>query len=341
MKAAILNGPGELQVLDKPRPQPAEGEVLVRVRFCGICGSDLHAFKTGMFPFGLTIGHEYAGTVEAVGPGVESRLCGSRVTGTASLACRTCFSCRAGRDNICEAMNVIGVTREGAMAEYVTVPAESLCPLPPEMPLEFGTLVEPMSVALHGAGLVGAGQEDTAVILGAGPLGLCTLAELKRRGLRQVYVVEINETRAKTAERMGADAVLHPVKENIESRLAQLTGGGAADLVFECAGLPETIQNAGNLVRQGGTVVVMGICEVPVDIFFLGLVTREIQLRTSYGSTAGEFRRTADLLAAREVDLSPIVSRRIPLEQVYRQGFAPLLESGSHDIKVLVECGDR
>ena len=226
------------------------------------------------------------------------------------------------------------------MAESLTVPAESLCTLPPEMPLEYGALAEPLSVALHGAGLVGAGPEDTAVVLGAGALGLCTLAELKRRGLKQVCVVEINETRAQTAERMGADAVVHPVKENISNRLEQALGNRAADLVFECAGLPETIQNAGNLARQGGAVVVLGICEVPVEMFFLGLVTREIQLRTSYGSTAREFRRALEMLAAGEVDVSPIITRRIPLEQVDRYGFIPLLESGGRDIKILVACGE-
>ncbi|MEW5785151.1 MAG: alcohol dehydrogenase catalytic domain-containing protein [Bacillota bacterium] len=338
VRAAVLNGPGDLQVLDKPLPEPGAVDVLVRVEYCGICGSDLHAYKSGMFPFGLTIGHEYAGVIEAVGSAVKGWAPGQRITGTASLACRACPSCRGGRDNICEAMNVIGVTREGAMAEYLLTPAASLLAVPASMPLEFAALVEPLSVALHGVDLAAAAPGDTAVIIGGGTLGLCTLAELKRLGLKAVYMVELNEARAAVAAAMGADAVLNPERENVDNRLSALTGGAGADLVFECVGLPDTIRDAANMARQGGSVVVLGICEVPVELFFLGLVTREIQLRTSYGSTAREFKRALDLLASKEIDLRTIVTRIVSLEQVMEQGFTPLLEQGSTEIKILVKC---
>jgi 2-desacetyl-2-hydroxyethyl bacteriochlorophyllide A dehydrogenase len=339
MKAAVLNGPGDLQVLEKPVPQVGPGEVLVKVSYCGICGSDLHAYKTGLFPFGLTIGHEYSGEIAAAGPAVAGWRAGQRVTSTASLACRECRLCREGRDNICAAMNVVGVTREGAMAEYLAVPAESLCLIPPEMPLEYGALVEPLSVALHGVGLSAAAPGDCVVIQGAGTLGLSVLACLKREGLNEVVVIEPNEARARTAAAMGAAAVLNPRRENVENRLAGFSGGAGADLVFECAGLPDTIREAGNLVRPGGTVVVMGICEVPVELFFLGLVTREIQLKSSYGSTADEFRRALQLLAGGEIDAAPLVSRTVSLGKVREEGFAPLLEKDCPDIKVLVKTG--
>ncbi len=337
MKAAVLNGPGDLQVVDKPTPQPGLNEVIVKVEFCGICGSDLHAYKTGMFPFGLTIGHEYAGIIQSVGPAVADWHPGQRVTGTASLACRDCRPCRAGQDNICAAMNIIGVTRDGAMAEYLQVPTESLCAIGSEVPLEYGALVEPLSVAIHGVSLAGAGPDQTAVILGAGTVGLCVLAELKRRGLKKVAVLEINQARAEMAGKMGADVVLDPQRDNVDNALNRLTDGAGADLVFECAGLPDTIRDAGNLARQGGTVVVLGICETPVELFFLGLVTREIQLRTSYGSTADEFRRALTYLAEGEIDLKPMISRTILLDEICEGGFTPLLEKNSTDVKILVK----
>jgi (R,R)-butanediol dehydrogenase / meso-butanediol dehydrogenase / diacetyl reductase len=337
MRAAVLNGPGDLQVVDKPAPQPGPGEVVVKVEYCGICGSDLHAYKTGMFPFGLTIGHEYAGIIESVGPGVSDWRPGQRVTGTASLACRDCRPCRDGQDNICGAMNIIGVTRDGAMAEFLRVPVESLCAVDPKIPLEYGALVEPLSVALHGVSLAGVEPDQTVVILGAGTVGLCVLAELKRRGLSKVVVLEINPARAGVAKEMGADAVLNPLRDNVDDFLSRLTGGSGADLVFECVGLPDTIRDAGNLARQGGSVVILGICETPVELFFLGLVTREIQLRTSYGSTAEEFRQALSFLAEGEIDLRPMISRTISLGEISKGGFAPLLEKDCSDVKVLVQ----
>jgi 2-desacetyl-2-hydroxyethyl bacteriochlorophyllide A dehydrogenase len=337
VKAAVLNGPGVLQVVDKPTPQPGSGEVLVRVEYCGICGSDLHAYKTGMFPFGLTFGHEYAGIIESVGPGVSHWSSGQRVTGTASLSCRDCRPCRDGQDNICTAMNVIGVTRDGAMAEYLLVPAESLCAVGSEIPLEYGAVTEPLSVALHGINISGVGPDESVVIFGAGTVGLFILAELKRRGLRKVVVLEVNPARAAVAKEMGAEAVLNPLYDNVDEVLQRLTGAAGADLVFECAGLPDTIRDAGNLARQGGTVVILGICEIPVELFFLGLVTREIQIRTSYGSTAEEFRRALRFLAEGEIDPGPIISRTIALEQIDKSGFVPLIEKDCPDIKVLVQ----
>ncbi|HSW36674.1 MAG TPA: alcohol dehydrogenase catalytic domain-containing protein [Candidatus Limnocylindrales bacterium] len=337
MKALVLNGPEDMQVIEKPKPQPGPGEALIKVGFCGICGSDLHAYKAGMFPYGMTVGHEYAGIIESVGPGVTEWCPGQRVTGTASLACHDCRPCRDGQDNICKAMNVIGVTRDGAMADYLLVPEESLCEIPSGMPLEYGALVEPLSVAVHAINKVEATAEEIAVVVGAGTVGLFVLAELKRQGLNKVIVLEVNPARAAVACQMGADVVLNPLRDNVDDHLYRLTDGAGADLVFECVGLPDTIRDAGNLSRQGGTVLILGICEIPVEIFFLGLVTREIQLRTSYGATAEEFRRALCILAEGGIDLKPIISRIVSLEEIRDSGFDSLLEKSCPDVKVLVK----
>jgi 2-desacetyl-2-hydroxyethyl bacteriochlorophyllide A dehydrogenase len=337
LRAATLNGPEDLQIVDKPKPEPAEGEVLVRVEYCGICGSDLHAYKSGLFPFGMAIGHEYAGIIEALGPGVDELENGQQVTGTASLACRNCYSCSSGRDNICEAMNVIGVTREGAMAEYLLVPSESIVAIGKETPLELGALAEPYSVALHAVEMVGVNSEQSVVILGAGAIGLCLLAELKRRGLEKIFVVDMNDKRLSVAGEMGATALINPAREGVDKQIGELTSGAGADLVFECVGSPETISEATNLVRQGGTVIVLGICEVPVELFFLGLVTREIQLRTSYGATAAEFRQAMDIIASNPSAVKPLVGKVVALEKMAEDGFAPLFDPGCSDIKILVK----
>ncbi len=337
MRAAILGGAEDLQIMEKDKPEPKEGEVLVKIEYCGICGSDLHAYKSGMFPFGMTIGHEYAGVIEAVGAGVDHLEVGQAVTGTASLACRTCPSCLCGRDNICEAMNVIGVTRDGAMADYLAVPKESINPLPAGMTLMLGALAEPYSVALHGVNLVGVSPEQTALILGAGAIGLCLLAELKRRGVEKVLVADINEERLAAAREMGATTTINSATDNLEKITGEFTSGAGADLLFECVGLPDTIREAPNLVRQGGTIVVLGICEIPVDLFFLGLVTREIQIRTAYGATAEEFTAALNIIAADEEKLAPLVRYTAAFDELAGEGFAPLLKEDCPHTKILVK----
>lgn len=337
MLAAVLNGPEDLQLVEKPKPEPRDGEVLVKVKYCGICGSDLHAYKSGMFPFGMTIGHEYAAEIEAVGDGVEGFAVGQPVTGTASIACRSCNSCITGKDNICEAMNVVGVTREGAMAEYLLIPQETLVPIPDELPLEYGALTEPYSVALHGVDMTDIKPGQTAAIIGAGPIGLCLLAELKRRGIEEVYITDLRAGRLKIALEMGASAVVNSQLENLDKKLNELTTGAGVDYVFECVGVPDTMRDAPGLVRQGGTVVYLGICEIPIELFFLGLVTREIQLRTSYGATAGEFREALKIISSEPSRLKPLVEHVISINNLADEGFTTLLQDDCTAIKILVK----
>lgn len=337
MLAAVLNGPEDLQVVEKSKPEPQENEVVVKVKYCGICGSDLHAYQSGLFPFGMTIGHEYSGLIEAVGTGVRGFSAGQKVTGTASIACRSCNSCMTGKDNICEAMNVVGVTREGAMAEYLSVPHESLVPIPDNLSLEFGALTEPYSVALHGINISGIKPGHTAAIIGAGAIGLCLLAELKRRGIEQVYITDLNVGRLKTALKMEATAAFNAKNEDFEKELNRLTSGAGVDYVFECVGIPATMRDAPGLVRQGGTVVYLGICEIPVELFFLGLVTREIQLRTSYGATADEFKEALKIIISESWRLKPLVEHMISLENLQVEGFTALMGDDCAAIKLLVK----
>lgn len=337
LRAAVLQSTEDLQVITRSRPEPGAGEVLIRVSYCGICGSDLHAYTSGLFPFGMTIGHEFSGVIEGAGPGAEDLSKGEKVTGIPSLACGSCFSCLAGRDNICEAMSIVGVSREGAMAEYLVVPRESVAVIPAGMSLELGTLVEPYSVALHCAKRTNPAQNQVALVFGAGAIGTCLFLELKRRGLKEVIVVDINEDRLMKAKQMGAWATINPGVDNLSKRVGELTTGAGVDLVFECVGIPDTIKESVNLVRQGGTIMVLGICEIPVELFFLGLVTREIEILTAYGSTAEEFKQALELIAADPSTFDGLLGKKVPLENVDREGFTPLLKAGSSEIRVLVE----
>lgn len=338
MKTAVINGPGVLELMEKPKPVPAEGEALVRVEYCGICGSDVHAFKSGMFPWGNTFGHEYSGVIEELGPGTGNWAVGQQVTGLPKLKCDQCRLCLSGKDNICEAMNIVGVTREGAMAGYVIVPVNSLFKLSADT-LKYGALTEPYSVALQGVNISGISGNDLALIQGAGPIGLCVLIELKRRGVERVLVYEVNETRSEAARRLGASDVINPLSGDASRLLEEHSEGRGAEIVFECAGLPETIAESCYLVASGGKVVVMGICETPVEINFLGLVTREIQMMTAYGCTAEGFGKVTDLIVSGELDFSPLITGTIPLDRV-EEGFAALQDPKGSDIKIIVKTSD-
>lgn len=320
MKAAALYGPGDLRLVEKPAPWPEPGEARVRVEYCGICGSDIHAYRSGFFPPGMTIGHEYAGVIEAVGEGVEEKwMPGLRVTGNNILGCGGCPACICGADHHCIQMCRLGVTAEGAMAEYLLAPAASLFPIPNGIPLEWGTLTEPMSIAVHGINLSGVKLEDSAVIVGAGTIGLCLLAELKERGLIDVLVVEPDPARVLAAKTMGAVAT-YPPGDEARVRIRERTAGQGADIVFECAGLPSTIAGAACLARCGGTVVILGICHETVEMDFCDLVTREVRLVNACGKTSAEFSWAVKRITSGRVDFSPVITRVIPIDEV-AEGF--------------------
>ncbi len=316
MKAVVINGPGELAVVEKEKPRPGPGEVLVKIEYCGICGSDLHAYSAGFFPPGVTIGHEFAGLVAEAGSGCGSWAVGQKVTGNNIITCGHCSPCLKGNENLCPEMRRLGITDEGALAEYLLMPANSLCRVPEEVPLELFALSEPLSVALHAVNQSVLRPNMKTLIIGAGAIGLCLLALLKRRAPGQVAVVEPNPIRAETAVSLGATTVISGERINFDAEVGRFTGGKGADLVFECAGIPETIRSACSFAAARATVVVLGICHQPVEIDFLSLVTGEINIKPAFGKSGAEFNEAVELISTGAVDLKPLISKIIPLGTV-------------------------
>jgi 2-desacetyl-2-hydroxyethyl bacteriochlorophyllide A dehydrogenase len=332
LKAAVINGPGEIKVIDKPIPRPGRGEVLVKVKYCGICGTDLHAFSTGFFPPGVTIGHEFSGVVAGAGQGCEDWSAGERVTGNNNTPCGSCATCLEGNDNLCPEMRRLGIADNGALAEYLVVPAVSLYRLPDSAPLDAAALAEPVSVALHAVYLSGCRPEQKVLVIGAGTIGLIVLTLLKQRGLKEIAVVEPNQKRAAIAAAMGAAMVIDPRAGRLNSEVDRFSSGRGANLVFECAGIPETISDACSLAGAKGSVIALGICHQPVEISFLSLVTREISIIPAFSKKAAEFKEAVDLIAGARIDLSPLISQVISLDDV-EEGFK---NYRPENIKVLV-----
>jgi 2-desacetyl-2-hydroxyethyl bacteriochlorophyllide A dehydrogenase len=338
MKAAVYGGIGQVEVVDVPRPEPGPGEVLIRVGYCGICGSDVEAYQCGMYEPGLIPGHEFAGTLAELGPGVAGWAVGDRVVIDNILPCGECLPCQEGRLDACESLTTLGVTHDGALAEYCAVAARALKRLPDEVTLRQGALVEPLAVVLHGMRRSRLKVGDRVLVMGAGPIGLLALQCARLAGARAVAVTEVEPARAALACRLGAAAVLNPVRENVGLALAGLTGGQGPDVVFVCTGAPAPFADAVSLVRKGGQICLLGMCPEPVVMDFMSVVMNELCIEGNFLGRA-QVPAAVDLIAQRRVDVDSLVTHEIELHQVASHGFEPLSAGGSTAVKILVRIG--
>jgi (R,R)-butanediol dehydrogenase/meso-butanediol dehydrogenase/diacetyl reductase len=338
MKAAVFQGIGQIEVTDVPRPQPGAGEVLIRVGYCGICGSDLEALQVGMYEPGLIIGHEFAGTIVEAGPGVSGWQVGERVVVNDAIPCDACAPCLEGRLDGCEDLTMVGVTHDGGLAEYVKVTARGLHRLPDGVTLRQGALAEPLAVALHGVRRSRLKPGDHALVMGAGPIGLLTLQCAMLAGARTVVVTEVDPTRAGLAGRLGATAVLDPARDNVGVALSGLTGGQGPDVIYICTGAPDPYRDAVSLVRKGGQVFLLGLCVEPVEADFMSVVLNDLCIEGSLAGRA-EFPAAVDFIAQGRVDVDTLVSHEIPLDEVVTGGFERLTTPGSGAVKILVRIG--
>jgi 2-desacetyl-2-hydroxyethyl bacteriochlorophyllide A dehydrogenase len=338
MQAAVFKGIGEIEVTEVPRPEPGPGEVLIRVGYCGICGSDLEALQVGLYEPGLVIGHEFSGVIAELGPGVSGWKVGERVVVNDAIPCGACRPCLEGRLDGCESLTMVGVTHDGAMAEYVKITTKGLHRLPEGVTLRQGALVEPLAVALHGVRRSRLQVGDHALVMGAGPIGLLTLQCALLAGARTVSVTEINPTRAALASQLGATRVLDPTRENVGVALSGLTGGQGPDVVYVCTGAPKPYQDAVSLARKGGQIFVLGVCVMPVEADFMSVVLNDLCIEGSLAGRA-EFPAALDFVATGRVEVEPLVSHEIPLEAVVSGGFDLLETPGSQAVKILVRIG--
>ena len=335
MRATVFRGAREIEVTDVPRPETQPDEVLIRVAYCGICGSDLEAYHTGMYEPGMIIGHEFAGTLVQVGAGVTGWQIGERVTVNDAIPCNVCAECCAGRLDACESLLLPGITQEGACAEYTKTVARGLHRLPDVVTLRQGALVEPLAVALHGVRKSRLKPGDRVVVLGAGPIGLLTLQCALLAGVRSVVVTEVDTARAALARQLGATAVFDPTRDNVNVALAGMTERRGADIVFVCSGAPNAFGNAVSLVRHGGQIFVLGVCVEPVATDFMTVALNELCIEGSFAGRA-EFPAAIDFIAQRRVNVDALVSHEIALENIVAQGFKRLETPESGAVKILL-----
>lgn len=317
MKAFVKMGSrsGEAGVRDVPVAEPGPGEVLLRVASCGVCGSDVHAFRSDpgfewVSP-PITLGHEFSGVVEAVGPGVTRVRAGDRVVVVAIQGCGRCDICRAGDTQLCQNRVAVGLSRDGGMAEYAVMPEEHLVPVPEGLDLAVAALGEPLSVAVHAVNVradIEPGQN--VVVSGPGPIGiLCgMLAKLRGAEVLLTGVGQDSESRLPAAERVGLRTA-NLSEKPLEAHLRDGFGDRGPDVWIESSGSVKALSSALDSVRPGGTVVVVGLYAEEMTFFPTAAVRREISLLFSYSCNYPDYRTALELLGSGALDPAPLLSK--------------------------------
>jgi L-iditol 2-dehydrogenase len=321
MKALVLTEYKKLEIQELPKPEPGADDVLIRVEACGVCGSDVHGYdgSTGRRIPPLVMGHEAAGTIADVGRNVTGFRQGQRVTFDSTVSCGSCYFCHRGQINLCDNRQVLGVScgdfrRAGAFAEFVTVPARILHELPDTLSFQKAAMIEAISVGVHAVALTPVMLNDTAVVVGAGMIGLLTLQAVKLAGATRLIVVDVDDTRLKTARDLGATHTINAKQTDVAKAVRELTQGRGADVALECVGTTATVQSAVESTRKGGAVTLVGNVAPKIELPLQAVVTRQIRLQGSCASS-GEIPACIALLDSGAIRVEPMLSAFAPLEE--------------------------
>lgn len=321
-------------VPEPPPPQP--DEVTLRVAACGICGSELEAFKnhSPRRPPPLVMGHEFCGTIHALGADVTDWGTGQRVVSNSLVSCGRCVRCERGDSHLCATRQIFGMNRPGAFAERVNVPARCLLPWPEKLSAEEACLAEPLANGIHVTNLTSHLPAGIALVIGAGPIGLfCQQALQTLRGAR-VVVADLSETRRAVARQLGAIRTIDAASENMVEVMRELTQGEGADLTVDAVGAAVTKRAALDAARPGGGIVWIGLHENPLTFDSFGLTLPEKKIFGSYAATMAELQLALDLMASGRVDARTWTTR-LPLTEA-EQAFRRALAAKGTDIKMVV-----
>lgn len=321
MKALVLQQYKRFAYQDVPEPKPGPDEVLVAVKACGICGSDVHGMdgSTGRRRPPIIMGHEASGEIAATGNAVKDWKPQDRVTFDSTIYCGQCEFCRRGEINLCDRRRVLGVSCEdyrqnGAFAEFVAVPERILYRLPEALPFEHAALVEPFAIALHAVRRAPPALNDNVVVIGAGMIGLALVQALSQTGCGQLIVVDVAADRLKLAASLGATQTVNSANTDPAKTISDLTKGRGADMAYEAVGLSATVDVALRCVRKGGSVTLVGNVAPKIDFPLQVAVTRELTLHGSCASR-GEYPACLEMLARGALNAKPLLSAVAPLAE--------------------------
>ncbi len=342
MRAMFVHGPRDLRLGEMPKPQPGPGQVLVRVKSVGICGSDVHSYTYGeiggtVIEEPLVLGHELSGIVEALGPGVKGPAVGTPVAVDPSISCGHCELCLEGDPHICRENRFFGVAPiHGGFREYLAHPAELVLPLPEGMTFDEGALLEPMGIAMYVTALADVRLGDRVAILGCGPIGLMTIQMVRLSGAAEITGTDLVVERLGAARRFGADMAWNAAHEDVVAKIMDHTHGRGVDIAFETAGAQETVEQAMEIVRPGGTVVLVG---VPAEdrISFRASVPRRKGVTIKFDRRMKHtYARCMALWQAGRVNLQAMATHHFPLERL-GEALQLVIARGDGVLKAMIE----
>jgi L-gulonate 5-dehydrogenase len=301
MRAAIFDKPGVLRISEAPKPEPAAGEALVSVKAAGLCAGDLYIY-TGKNPYVSypRIGcHEIAGRVEAYGPGGSGPAIGSRVVADPFIGCGRCYPCRIGKRNCCANLTIVGVHREGGFADFVTVPASNLVPVPDNLSDFEAAFAEPVAIGVQGCRRGMVTKEDTVLVVGAGPIGLAIVEVALAYGAK-VYATDLSTERLAIAAELGATPIAGG--NGLLERVLEITHGEGMPVVMEATGAPQAMEQCAELVAAGGRIVILGLVKKGTGITFPGLdITRKEMTILGSRASVGCFPEALELLSTGKI----------------------------------------
>jgi len=337
MRQAVMTKPGVIEFGDVPKPAPGKGQVLIRVRRIGVCGSDVHVQhgKHPFTPYPVVQGHEFSGVIEAVGRGVEKWKPGRKVTATPQEVCGRCAPCRRGDYHICDVLKVRGFQAPGCAQEWFVTEADKIVPLPASFSFEQGALVEPVAVAVHSTARAGRLAGRRVAVLGAGPIGNL-VGQVARAAGAKVLITDISAYRLEVAAACGLKAVSNAAEESLAQASARAFGKAGFDAAFECAGVEATLDAAVTTIEKGGTIVAVGVYGDRPRVN-MGLVQdRELNLIGTLMYQYGDFVKAVRLMRGGAVATAPLDSKHFPFER-YPEAYAFIDARADKSMKVFID----
>ena len=316
MKSIVIEKPNTLIIAERPVPEPSAGEIRVKVKLAGICGSDSHIYR-GHNPFAQyprVIGHEFYGVIEAVGEGVDHSRIGERVSVDPVISCGHCYPCSIGKPNVCTSLVVLGVHRDGGFSEYAVVPAKNAWTIPDTVPEEHAVMVEPFTIAANVTGQINPTENDIALIYGAGPMGLTTVQALKRvYKVKTVVIADRIDERLAMAKQCGADWAINNSQHSLQEFLVE--NGLKPTIIVDAACHPSILQEAITLVSPAARIVLMGFSSDPCQIIQQGITGKELSIYSSR-LNANKFPVVIDWLVNGLIDPNQLITHTFDYHHV-------------------------
>lgn len=338
MLKQVMTAPGEIRFDTVPIPRPQPGQVLVRMKRIGVCGSDIHVCH-GKHPYTsypVTQGHEVSGQIAELGEGVSGLRVGQKVTIEPQVYCGQCHPCTHGKYNLCEALKVMGFQTTGAASEYFAVDAAKITPLPDEMSYDEGAMIEPLAVTVHAARRAGEVAGKNICVLGCGPIGILLIQTLKALGAAQVLATDISDYRLALAKDCGADHAVNTRHANFGKAVVEAFGPDKADLIYDCAGNDVTMDQAIQNARKGSTIILVAVYAGPARCDLAKLNDSELTLDTTMMYRHEDYVDAIELVGRGRVRLAPLMSRHFPFTD-YAEAYRYIDANQETTMKVLID----